>query len=136
MVLHELVHTKHMDHSKSFYLEIKKYMPDYKERLFARVLSLPQVLDTCRTLGIEGRHLIGMQGPFSMEMNVAMLRQFHCVYLVTKDSGDAGGFQEKIDAALTCGAVPVIIGRPSREEGRSLSQCKKDLANQKGRNLP
>ncbi|HIZ21836.1 MAG TPA: precorrin-6A reductase [Candidatus Blautia faecigallinarum] len=103
-------------------------LPDYKERLFARVLSLPQVLDTCRTLGIEGRHLIGMQGPFSMEMNVAMLRQFHCAYLVTKDSGDAGGFQEKIDAALTCGAVPVIIGRPSREEGRSLSQCKKDLA--------
>ena len=33
VVLHELVHTKHMDHAKNFYLEIKKYMPDYKERI-------------------------------------------------------------------------------------------------------
>lgn len=103
-------------------------LPDYKERLFARVLSLPSVLETCRSLGIEGKHLIGMQGPFSTELNAAMLRQFQCAYLVTKDSGEAGGFQEKIDAALLCGAVPVIIGRPLKEEGMSLFSCKKRLA--------
>ncbi|HJB29474.1 MAG TPA: precorrin-6A reductase [Candidatus Blautia faecavium] len=104
------------------------HLRDYKERLFARVLSLPSVLETCRTLGIEGKHLIGMQGPFSTELNAAMLRQFQCSYLVTKDSGDAGGFQEKIDAALSCGAVPVIIGRPVKEEGMTLFSCKKRLA--------
>lgn len=104
------------------------HLRDYKERLFARVLSLPSVLETCRTLGIEGKHLIGMQGPFSTELNAAMLRQFQCSYLVTKDSGDAGGFQEKIDAALSCGAVSVIIGRPVKEEGMTLFSCKKRLA--------
>ena len=81
--------------------ELPEYtkLSNYKDRLFARVLSLPSVLDTCRACGIEGKHLIGMQGPFSMELNVAMLRQFHCAYLVTKDSGKEGGFQGKIDAA-------------------------------------
>lgn len=110
--------------------ELAKFMalPGYQERLFARVLSLPTVLETCRELGIEGKHLIGMQGPFSRELNEAMLRQFGCKYLVTKDSGKAGGFLEKIEAALACKAVPVIIGRPLKETGLSLDECKQMLA--------
>ncbi|MFR5071008.1 MAG: precorrin-6A/cobalt-precorrin-6A reductase [Bianqueaceae bacterium] len=32
-----------------------------------------------------------MQGPFSQELNTAMLRQYDCRYLLTKNSGDAGG---------------------------------------------
>lgn len=109
--------------------ELPEYtkLSNYKDRLFARVLSLPSVLDTCRACGIEGKHLIGMQGPFSMELNVAMLRQFHCAYLVTKDSGTEGGFQEKIDAALMCNVIPVIIGRPVEETGISLIECKRLL---------
>ena len=39
-------------------------VPDYKERLFARVLSLPSVIESCQALGFEGRNLIAMQGPF------------------------------------------------------------------------
>ncbi|MDC7286994.1 bifunctional cobalt-precorrin-7 (C(5))-methyltransferase/cobalt-precorrin-6B (C(15))-methyltransferase [Blautia schinkii] len=110
--------------------ELAKFMalPGYQERLFARVLSLPTVLETCRELGIEGKHLIGMQGPFSRELNEAMLRQLSCKYLVTKDSGKAGGFLEKIEAALACKVVPVIIGRPLKETGLSLGECKQMLA--------
>lgn len=107
-------------------------VPDYRERLFARVLSLPSVIEECRALGFEGRHLIAVQGPFSREFNEAMLRQYQCRYLVTKDSGKAGGFQEKIQAALACGAVPVIIGRPLKEEGMSLTECKHMLAEKFG----
>lgn len=105
-------------------------VPDYQERLFARVLSLPAVIEACRALGFEGRHLIAVQGPFSEEFNTAMLRQYHCKYLVTKDSGRAGGFQEKLQAAFACGAVPVIIGRPPEKEGISLKECKRMLAEQ------
>ena len=102
-------------------------MKDYQERLYARVLSLPNVMTACADLGFEGKHLIGMQGPFSREMNAAMLKQYDCRYLVTKDTGKAGGFQDKIDAALECGAVPVIIGRPLKEEGMSVKECKRFL---------
>ena len=102
-------------------------MKNYQERLYARVLSLPNVIQACAELGFEGKHLIGMQGPFSRELNAAMLRQYRCKYLVTKDTGKAGGFQDKIDAALECDAVPVIIGRPLKEEGMSVKECKRFL---------
>lgn len=106
--------------------ELAKFtgIPDYKERLFARVLSIPSVIRSCAELGIEGKHLIGMQGPFSAEINEAMLRQFQCSYLVTKDTGLAGGFPEKMEACQRCGVTPVIIGRPLKEEGLSLQDAK------------
>lgn len=106
--------------------ELTKFtgIPDYKERLFARVLSIPSVIRSCAELGIEGKHLIGMQGPFSAEINEAMLRQFQCSYLVTKDTGLAGGFPEKMEACQRCGVTPVIIGRPLKEEGLSLQDAR------------
>lgn len=106
--------------------ELAKFtgIPDYKERLFARVLSVPSVIRSCAELGIEGKHLIGMQGPFSAEINEAMLRQFQCSYLVTKDTGLAGGFPEKMEACQRCGVTPVIIGRPLKEEGLSLQDAR------------
>lgn len=102
-------------------------LPDYQNRIFARVLSLPTVLTACAEIGLVGKHLIGMQGPFSEELNAAMLRQYDCRYLVTKDTGKAGGFLEKINAALSCGAVPVIIGRPLKEEGMTVRECLRKL---------
>ncbi len=110
--------------------ELAKFtvIPDYKERLFARVLSIPSVIKFCAELGIEGKHLIGMQGPFSTEINEAMLRQFQCSYLVTKDTGFAGGFPEKLEACQRCGVTPVIIGRPLKEEGLSLPEARGFLA--------
>ena len=110
--------------------ELAKFtvIPDYRERLFARVLSIPFVIQSCAELGIEGKHLIGMQGPFSTEINEAMLRQFQCSYLVTKDTGFAGGFPEKLEACQRCGVTPVIIGRPLKEEGLSLPEARGFLA--------
>lgn len=110
--------------------ELAKYtaLPDYQERLYARVLSLTSVMEACSGYGMEGKHLIGMQGPFSKELNEAMLRQFDCRYLVTKDTGKAGGFQEKLDAAYACDVVPVVIGRPLKEEGMSVTDAKRMLS--------
>lgn len=110
-------------------------LSDAGERIYARVLSLPSVMETCKGYGFEGKHLIGMQGPFSMELNAAMLRQYDCKYLVTKDTGKAGGFQEKIDAALMCDVIPVIIGRPLQEEGLSVAECKRMLTDRFGLTL-
>lgn len=114
--------------------ELKKFtsLSDYENRIYARVLSLPSVLETCRAAGFEGRHLIGMQGPFSRELNRAMLRQYECRFLVTKDGGQAGGFLEKMEAARDCGVQAIVIGRPKKETGLSLGACKDMLANRYG----
>ena len=74
-------------------------VPDYRERLYARVLSLPEVVKSCAELGFQGSHLICMQGPFSLEMNCALIHQTGARFLVTKDTGAAGGFPEKAEAA-------------------------------------
>ncbi|MCI7812544.1 MAG: precorrin-6A reductase [Lachnospiraceae bacterium] len=106
--------------------ELSKFtgIDGYEKRLYARVLSTPEVARACADLGFVGSHLICMQGPFSEELNVAMMRQIDAAYLVTKESGKAGGFEEKIRAARKAGAKAVIIGRPSEEEGMSLDQVK------------
>lgn len=104
-------------------------LTNFKDRLYARVLSLPGVVEECAGLGFEGKHLICMQGPFSYELNQAMIRQFDARYLVTKESGSPGGFVEKCQAALNCGAKLIIIGRPGQEEGFDFETCKKYLQN-------
>ncbi|MCQ2501935.1 MAG: precorrin-6A reductase, partial [Lachnospiraceae bacterium] len=92
-------------------------VPNYKDRLYARVLSLPSVAVSCADLGFQGQHLICMQGPFSKEMNVALIHMTDAKYLVTKDTGVTGGYPEKVEAAHECGVQLVIIGRPLVEEG-------------------
>lgn len=106
--------------------ELFKYteLPDYKERVFARVLSTGEVACSCEKLGFCGKHLICMQGPFSEELNIAMLRQFDCKYLVTKETGKAGGFEEKISAAKKAGAKVVLIGRPAEQKGYCYQEVK------------
>lgn len=95
-------------------------LPDYENRVYARVLPDSQVLEQCGALGLRGSHVIAMQGPFGEELNAAIMRQFSIRYLVTKEAGKAGGYVEKLKAAAACGAVPVIIGRPGQEEGVSV----------------
>ena len=103
----------------------------YQDRCFARVLSTPEAVEESAKQGFQGRHLIAMQGPFSREMNLALLRYADAAYFVTKESGKAGGFEEKLEAARQAGAVPVVIGRP-REAGESLERTKEILLEQLG----
>ncbi len=104
--------------------ELAKYtmIPDYEKRVFARVLSTKEVAQACEELGFRGRNLICMQGPFSEELNTAMLRQFDCRYLVTKETGKAGGFKEKLRAAEKAGAKVVLVGRPEEQSGYSYGE--------------
>ena len=103
-------------------LEALCQIPDYQKRVYARVLPTSNVLRKCEKLGITGSHLIAMQGPFSTEMNTLFLRQTKAEWLLTKDSGRAGGFQEKVEAARENGTRVVVIRRP-KENGISLEEA-------------
>ena len=105
--------------------ELVKYtaIPDYKERIFARILPDSQALLNSETLGFPRNHMIAMQGPFSLEMNIATMYMTGAKYLVTKESGHAGGFLDKIHAAEAVGATALVIGRPLKETGISLEEA-------------
>lgn len=100
---------------------------DYRQRVYARVLPSAEAVEMCSSLGYEGQHIIAMQGPFSENMNLALLREYNCRFLVTKDGGREGGFEEKIKAARRAGAVSVMIDRPYLEEGVSFETVKRQV---------
>lgn len=89
---------------------------DKKERLYARVLPGIESLQLCMNCGIAGRQILALQGPFSTQMNEAMLRQYQIKWLVTKASGNAGGYQEKLDAAQNLDIPVFVIGCPAEQE--------------------
>lgn len=95
---------------------------DFENRVYARVLPMEESLKLCSDAGLKPARIIAMQGPFSREMNVAMLKSTGAKYLVTKESGTKGGFDEKIDAARKAGAKLVVIGRPPQVSGMSYGQ--------------
>ena len=68
------------------------------------------------------KNLCGMQGPFSKEFNIAQFKETGAVILVTKESGNAGGFLEKTDAARECGMKIVVLARVE-EEGLSIEEA-------------
>lgn len=116
--------------------EIAKFtaLDNYKERVFARVLSTASVAKACSDLGFEGKNLICMQGPFCEELNYGMLKQISAKYMVTKDSGKVGGFEDKIRAAKRAGVQVILVGRPQGDEGRSFDQVIEELNSRFGIN--
>lgn len=104
--------------------ELSKFaaLPDFAARCWARVLPLPASLEACSAAGLSPSHIFALQGPFSREMDEAMLHRTGARWLVTKDGGAAGGFQEKAAAARHAGARLLVIGRPAQETGSSLPE--------------
>lgn len=95
-------------------------------RLYPRVLPSHESLTACETAGIPRSNILALQGPFSREMNEALIRQYHIRFLVTKDGGTAGGFAEKAAAAAATGAQLILIRRPDEDGldyGTVLAQC-------------
>ena len=95
---------------------------DFDERVFARVLPVESSIVSCREAGLKPSHIIAMQGPFSVDMNTAIIESIDAAYVVTKETCQAGGFDEKALAAKKTGATLVVIGRPaSGAQGISFS---------------
>lgn len=84
-----------------------------KNHLFVRVLPGEESIRLCTANGITGRQIIAMQGPFSAQMNECILREYSIDWMVTKISGHAGGFEEKIEAAKKAGVGVCAILPPS-----------------------
>ncbi len=85
-------------------------LKDEKE-IYVRILPVPDHIERCINMGIKQSNILALQGPFSMELNMAIINQYKIDIVVTKDSGKTGGVPEKIQAAGTAGADIVVIRR-------------------------
>ena len=98
-------------------------LPDFAQRCYARVLPVEESIRACREAGLPASHIYAMQGPFSSEMNLALLHACGASILVTKEAGSRGGFPEKAQAAAQAGITLLVIGRPAQVQGVSFAQA-------------
>jgi precorrin-6x reductase len=119
-------------------LEAFTQIDNYAARLYIRILPMEDSLKKALDLGFRSSHIICMQGPFGEEMNKATLKMTGAGYLVTKDSGDIGGYEAKVAAARELGCQVVVITRPIEEEGYTLHGLLEELglsSKEKGDNM-
>lgn len=100
---------------------------NFRKRCTVRVLPIEKIIGDCASLGFDRSRIIAEQGPFTESHNIEHIKNADAVFLVTKDSGDAGGFNEKISASEKCGAEILIIKRPA-EIGIELYEAEKIIA--------
>jgi precorrin-6x reductase len=82
---------------------------------FVRVTTEPEFIQRAIDLGVPRSHLCAMQGPFSEAFNTALWQDWKIDCVVTKDSGDAGGYRAKAAAAMALGIPLLVINRPQLE---------------------
>ena len=90
-----------------------------RERLYVRVLPGLESISLCMHNDIAGKHILALQGPFSTQLNEALIDQYDIRCLVTKKSGAAGGFIEKIAAAKNKSIPVYIVGQSGKDDGMS-----------------
>lgn len=88
---------------------------DFEERVYVRVLPVESSLKACEEAGLDRSHVIDAMGPFSYEQNIEMIKDISADILITKESGKAGGFYEKIKSALDCNLKIAILTRPEED---------------------
>jgi len=79
---------------------------------FVRVTAEPEFLQRALDLGVPRNRICAMQGPFSEGFNRALWQDWNIDCVVTKDSGDAGGYRAKADAAAALGIRLLTVRRP------------------------
>jgi len=80
--------------------------------LTVRVLPTADVLSLCENFGLTPKQIVAMQGPFSTALNVELFRHAGAEVVVTKNSGQIGGADTKLDAAKILNLPVVMIRRP------------------------
>lgn len=83
--------------------------------IWARVLPVSNVIKMCEDLGMRAKNILAIQGPFSYEMNLAMIHDYHCDVMVTKNSGLIGGSDTKLKAAMDSGISVIVIDKPKAD---------------------
>ena len=80
--------------------------------LTVRVLPVITSIRVCEELGLKPEQVVALKGPFSKELNKALFREYKAQLILTKESGDIGGFHEKLTAALDLNIQVIVVSRP------------------------
>jgi len=107
--------------------ELHNFITDgLTDRLVVRVIPSIESLNEVYRCGISTKSVIAMEGPFSVEMNMALIKQYGIGILVTKNSGKRGGYLEKLTACSNCGIKAIVIEKKEADKsGKSVNEALK-----------
>ena len=89
-------------------------------RFIYRVLPALESIEICREHSLKLKDIIAILGPFSVDYNMIMFREYGVDYVIMKDSGEEGGTLNKIKACKKLGIESIIIGRKTEDGFHSL----------------
>lgn len=108
--------------SKTLKIFAERLLGQPDTTMLIRMLPRLDNLQKCEELGVPQKQIIAIQGPFSKELNKALYNQYQVTVMVTKETGKAGSFDEKVEAALELGIEVIVIDRPSIDYGHQFSE--------------
>lgn len=93
----------------------------FKERLTLRILPSEETMQSCIRMGYMPEQIIQAKGPFSVEQNLRHIALSKAEIMLTKESGAAGGYYEKYEAAKKSQIRFLTLRRPE-ESGSSFEE--------------
>lgn len=82
---------------------------------YFRILNRKESLNTAQQSNFDNSHLLFYNEQHSIptiEDEKALIRQVGCDAIITKESGESGGYEQKIEAALQSGIKAFVVLRP------------------------
>ncbi|MGN1321508.1 MAG: precorrin-6A reductase [Methanosphaera sp.] len=86
------------------------------KQIIVRVLPNTFSISKTQKTGIPASNIVAMQGTFSKEFNMSLMKEFNVKAVITKESGESGGSEEKINAAIELGLPVILVTRPVVEQ--------------------
>lgn len=86
------------------------------QKVVPRVLPNNFSISKTQDTGVPAENIVAMQGTYSKEFNMALMKEYDICAIITKESGESGGAENKINAALELGIPVVLIKRPKVEK--------------------
>ncbi|MEK7394956.1 MAG: precorrin-6A reductase [Fibrobacterota bacterium] len=94
-----------------------RHATDLGAEVWARLAPSEESRQVVTDSGMSPARVEWAKGPFSVHQTMDLLRRSRARVLVAKDSGDAGGISERLEAASNCGCAAVVVKRPDPEPG-------------------
>lgn len=94
-------------------------------RFIYRILpALDSIKESIR-YDVSMKDTVAVLGPFSLEYNKIMFKEYGADYCIMKDSGEKGGTMEKIKACEELGIKAIVIGREEENGINDLDMIEK-----------
>lgn len=95
-----------------------------ENRVIHRILPSPNVISKLLDNGISIDNIIAIKGPFGIDINNGIIKEYKIKALLTKDSGEEGGIKEKVDSALLNNVKVIVVKRPNLNYGKEFNDIK------------